>query len=70
MSEYPKTLFARSVNPGTEDEYMLTGTEPGDVDASRVGGEDSVDPKVARYALVGSGSIHYTAPVYVEDQAT
>lgn len=64
---YSTYLYARLVNEGTDDEYMMTGTEPGDVDASNIASHEVVSPKVARYTLVGMGEIHNTAPVYVED---
>lgn len=67
MGEYPKFLYARIVNPGTEDQFLLTGPEPSDVSDDVVDGSDSVSLKVARYKLVGSGEIHHTAPRYVED---
>lgn len=64
---YPKFLYARVVNPYNINEYLLTGSEPADVADTAVGDNDSVSPTVARYVLVGSGTIHHTAPVYVED---
>lgn len=64
---YPKFLYARVVNPGTEDQFLLTGPEPSDVSDEAIADNDSALPNVARYKLVGYGSIHHTAPRYVED---
>jgi len=66
MSIYPKTIYARVVNPGTEDEYMVTGTELNDVSDTAVDGGESVATTIGRYQLVGEGEIHYTAPRYIE----
>lgn len=67
MTEYPQTLYARVVNPDTKDEYLLTGGEPSDVSDSVVGPGDYVEPTVARYVLAGTGEVHHSAPVYVEN---
>lgn len=64
---YPKYLYARIVDPGTDGEYMATGAELSDVDDSSVGEMQSVSSTVARYKLIGTGTIHHTAPRYVED---
>lgn len=69
MSQYPKFLYARVVNPGTEDQFVLTGPDLDDVSDTVVSDSDSVSETVARYALVGTGTIHNTAPRYVEDTA-
>lgn len=65
-NEYSSTLYVRTVNPGTLDEFMIFGSDPSDVDDTVVGPGDSVSPTVARYMLVGTGEIHHTAPLYVE----
>lgn len=66
---YPKIIYARIVGPGTNYEYMLTGPDLNDVSDGVVGDNETLSPKVARYALVGTGEIHHTAPRYVEDTA-
>lgn len=66
---YPKFLYARVVNPDTDEEYMLTGTDLNDVSDDIVSESTSLSVKVARYALVGTGEIHHAAPRYVEDTA-
>lgn len=70
MGKYPLSLYVRIINPGTSEEYLITGTEPSDVDATHIGDTDSAEPRVARYSLAGTGSVHFTAPVYVEDAST
>lgn len=67
MGQYSQYLYVRTINPGTEDEYLLVGREPGEVDATNVGDSETVNPKVARYVLAGTGDIQFTAPLYVED---
>lgn len=67
MVEYPEMIYARVVNPGMDDEYMITGDAPEDVDEALVGPGESVSSIVARYVLKGYGGIHHSAPVYVED---
>jgi hypothetical protein len=64
--DYPMMFYARVVNPGTDDEFMVTG-DIGDVSDAAIGENNSASPTVARYMLVGTGSLHYTAPTYVED---
>lgn len=64
---YPKTLLVRTVNPGTVDEFLIVGQEPSEVADTAVSDRDSLDPKAARYVLAGVGSIHHSAPQYVED---
>lgn len=66
-SGYPMTIYGRIVNPGTEDEYMVTGEEPSEVSDDHFGSDDTLSPRVARYILVGVGEIKYTAPRYVEE---
>lgn len=66
MTEYSKYLYARFVNPGTEDEYTITGPSPSDVSDTVVGDSEPVAPVVARYVLAGTGEIHMAAPMYVE----
>lgn len=70
MSQYPKFLYARIVDPGTEDQFLQTGPELSDVDDNSVGESQSVALTAARYQLVGTGTIHHTAPRYVEDKGT
>lgn len=71
MSEkYPNFLYARIVNPGTEDQFLLTGPEHSDVADDVVGEQESVAETVGRYVLAGIGKIHHTAPVYVEEIST
>lgn len=65
MSKYPEMLMVRIVNPDTQDEFMAVGTDVNDVADEEF--EHGVHPKVARYRLVGTGTIHHTAPRYVED---
>lgn len=65
--QLPETIYARVVDPGTPDEYLLTGTDPSEVDDTSVGENQSVSTNVGRYRLVGEGSIRHTAPVYMED---
>lgn len=67
---YPQMLYTRLVNPGTKDEYMLVGPDVANVTADVVGDSDTVDPTVVRYMLVGTGSVHYSAPRYVENSET
>lgn len=67
MSKYSQYLYVRTVNPGTEGEYQISGTTPGDVSDDIVGDQESLCPKVARYVLAGVGAIHHTAPLYVEE---
>jgi hypothetical protein len=67
MSQYSQYLYVRTVNPGSVDEYVIVGSNPADVSDGVVGDMDELSPKVARYALVGTGEIHHTAPMYVED---
>lgn len=62
----PKTIYVRIAEPGTEDEFMLTGTTPEEVDDTNVSGTELSD-NVGRYVLAGQGSIKHTAPVYLED---
>lgn len=70
MSKYSQYLYVRTVNPGhPTDEYQISGTVPGDVSDDVVGDCESLSPIVARYSLVGTGVIHHTAPLYVEDNA-
>lgn len=64
---YPTTLYVRIVNPGTYNEFILAGTEPSSVADEAVGSEDSLAPEIARYQLVGTGRIQYSAPRYVEN---
>lgn len=66
-TDYSENLYVRIVNPGTPDEFMAVGTDANDVADEEF--EHGVHPKVARYRLVGIGSIHHTAPRYVEDEA-
>ena len=68
MSDFSEFLYVRVVNPGTENEYVICGPDPTYVSDFEIDGSDSVSPKVARYALVGTGSIHFTAPLYIEDE--
>lgn len=63
---YPMTIYTRLVNPGTVDEYMLVGPDPRNVSDEVVGENETVDPTVARYMLVGTGTVHSQAPTYVE----
>lgn len=64
--EYPKYIYAAFVDHGTEDEVMVIGDSPEDLeDTVLCFGERSV--KVARYALVGTGVIQQDSPYYTED---
>lgn len=65
MTQYPKYIYARLVNLGTDDQFMLTGTELSEIET-----QDNVHEKTARYKLVGIGEVHHSAPVYVEDTGT
>lgn len=67
MSKYSSYLYVRTVNPGTPDEYQISGTTPGEVSDDVVGDCDALSPTVARYILAGTGSIHHTAPMYLEE---
>ena len=66
MGQYTQYLYVRVVNPGTEEQYYLVGSEPGDVSDFQVGSDDSLSSTVARYTLAGTGEIHNSAPMYVE----
>lgn len=70
MSQYPKQIYVRTVNPGTEDEFQIFGPDPADVSDTVVPDGDSLSSTVARYVLVGTGQIHHTAPAYVEATAS
>lgn len=61
-ASYPKFIYGLIVNPDTEDQFMLTGEQLSDIET-----DDESLKKVARYKLVGTGEVHHTAPVYVED---
>lgn len=67
MTDFPKFLYARVIDPGTDNEFLLSGSDLTDVDDSSVSDNQTVSKKVARYKLVGTGEIHQTAPRYVED---
>jgi hypothetical protein len=67
MMSYPVHLLVRKVNPGTKNEYFIFGPEPSDVADDVVGDGDSLEPKAARYMLVGTGTVHSSSPLYVED---
>lgn len=58
--EYPQSLLVRYVNHGTDDQYLLVGEAPNDIET------DDGTTKVARYVLVGTGVIQHTAAQYVE----
>lgn len=70
MSKLPTFIYARVVNPGEDHETLISGPELSDVDETVVGDNDSVEPIVGRYMLVGTGKVHHTAPRYVEDTKT
>lgn len=70
MGEYSQYLYVRVVNPGTEGQYYLVGSEPADVSDYLVGSEDTLSSVVARYTLAGTGEIHNSAPMYVEAEST
>lgn len=67
MSKYSSYLYVRTVNPGTPDEYQISGTTPADVSDDVVNDSDALSTTVARYILAGTGSIHHCAPMYVEE---
>lgn len=69
-NQFPKTMYARVVNPGTPDEFTMTSSDLNDVSDENICDNDSVSPDTARYELVGIGQIHHTAPRYVETKTT
>lgn len=66
MSKYSQYLYVRTVNPGTPNEYQISGTTPDEVDDDVVGNNESVDTNVARYVLAGIGTVHTSTTTYVE----
>ncbi len=69
MGQYSQYLYVRAVNPGTNEQYYLFGSEPADVSAFLIGSDESASSIVARYTLAGTGEIHNSAPMYVEGKS-
>lgn len=64
--EFPKTLLVAYSDHGTEDEYLFTGKTPKELQ-ELAGALGDTTVKIARYMLVGTGTIHNDGPYYVED---
>lgn len=63
--DFPRSILVRIGNIGEPDhEYLAVGTTPSEI------GDDVIangSVKTARYVLAGTGVIHQSAPLYVED---